>query len=94
MKIDYNVVWLEAAEERLLKQVNYILSQSQNEIIAKRFYIAIKNDVEKLSYCADIYKRQRNKKIPVFDGKYIIRFTLDEENVYIFDFKSAKQNFH
>ncbi|WP_439257498.1 type II toxin-antitoxin system RelE/ParE family toxin [Lonepinella sp. BR2271] len=87
-------MWLELAENKLIQQVSYILQQSKNEVISKRFYSSIKREVEKLSYCADIYKRQPRKQIPVFDGKYLIRFTMDADNVYIFDFKSAKQNLH
>ena len=67
MKFDYEIVWYALAEEKLLNQARYVLTQSQNVIIAENFYDSIKSEVEKLSFTADVY-RLRNKKF-IFNGK-------------------------
>ena len=63
MKFDYSIKWYELAENKLLRQAQYILEQSQNVVIAENFY----------------------------DGKYLVKFLIGRETVYIVDFKSAKQ---
>lgn len=92
MKLDYGIVWYERAENKLLNQAEYILQQSQNPIIAEQFYDAIKSEVDKLSYTADVYRFRRKKEIPILNGKYQVKFLIGQENVYIVDFKSARQN--
>lgn len=42
MKFDYNIVWYEVTEDKLLNQAKYTLQQSQNRIIAENFYEALK----------------------------------------------------
>ena len=44
MKFDYNIIWYDIAEKKLLNQVSYILEKSQNLLIAEQFYDAIKSD--------------------------------------------------
>ena len=56
MKFDYEIVWYALAEEKLLNQARYVLTQSQNVIIAENFYDSIKGEVEKLSFTADVYR--------------------------------------
>ncbi|CAM3723174.1 type II toxin-antitoxin system RelE/ParE family toxin [Avibacterium avium] len=92
MKFDYNIVWYSVAENKLLKQADYILQKSQNPIISEQFYDAIKSEVDKLSYTADIYKFRKRKEIPILNGKYQVKFLIGIENVYIVDFKAAWQN--
>ncbi|QPB42822.1 type II toxin-antitoxin system RelE/ParE family toxin [Rodentibacter haemolyticus] len=92
MKFDYNVIWYDLAESKLLNQANYILEKSQNIIIAEQFYDAIKSEVDKLSYTADVYKFRKRKEVPILNGKYQVKFLIGLENVYIVDFKSARQN--
>lgn len=92
MKFDYQLVWYERAENKLLQQAEYILQQSQNPIVAEQFYDAIKSEVDKLSYTADVYRLRRKKAIPILNGKYQVKFLIGKQNVYIVDFKSARQN--
>ncbi|WP_338705617.1 type II toxin-antitoxin system RelE/ParE family toxin [Pasteurella multocida] len=92
MKLDYNIIWYDLAERKLLKQAEYILEKSQNIIIAEQFYDAIKSEVDKLSYTADVYKFRKKKEVPILNGKYQVKFLIGSENVYIVDFKSAWQN--
>lgn len=92
MKFDYNIVWLQKAEIKLFYQADYILQQSQNPIIAEQFYDAIKSEVDKLSFTADVYRLRKKKEIPILNGKYQVKFLIGQENVYIVDFKSARQN--
>ena len=42
MKFDYNIVWYEVTEDKLLNQAKYTLQQSQNRTIAENFYEALK----------------------------------------------------
>lgn len=65
MKFDYNIVWLIQAERKLFNQADYILQQSHNPIIAEQFYDAIKSEVDKLSYTADVYRLRKKKEIPI-----------------------------
>lgn len=92
MKFDYQLVWYERAENKLLQQAEYILQQSQNPIVAEQFYDAIKSEVDKLSYTADVYRLRRKKEIPILNGKYQVKFLIGKQHVYIVDFKSARQN--
>lgn len=92
MKLDYHIVWYELAEQKLLRQAEYILQCSQNIIVAEQFYDAIKSEVDKLSFTAEIYRFRRKKEIPILNGKYQVKFLIGKENVYIVDFKSARQN--
>ncbi|STY59673.1 Uncharacterised protein [Mannheimia haemolytica] len=92
MKFDYNIVWPQKAEIKLFYQADYILQQSQNPIIAEQFYDAIKSEVDKLSFTADVYRLRKKKEIPILNGKYQVKFLIGQENVYIVDFKSARQN--
>ena len=92
MKFDYNILWHEIAEDKLLNQAKYILLQSQNRIIAENFYDAIKSEVDKLSFTADVYRLRKKKEIPILNGKYWVKFLIGRDNVYIIDFKSSKQN--
>lgn len=92
MKFDYGIVWYVKAEQKLLLQADYILQRSQNPIIAEQFYDAIKSEVDKLAYTADVYRLRKKKEIAVLNGKYQVKFLIGRENVYIVDFKSARQN--
>lgn len=92
MKFDYNVLWYEVAEEKLPNQARYILKQSQNPLVAEHFYDAIKSEIDKLSFTADVYRLRKKKQISVLNGKYQVKFLIGRENVYIVDFKSSKQN--
>lgn len=92
MKLDYGIIWLKQAETKLFHQADYILQQSKNPIIAEQFYDAIKSEVDKLSYTADVYRLRKKKEIPILNGKYQVKFLIGQENVYIVDFKSARQN--
>lgn len=92
MKFDYEIIWYKKAEQRLLDQAEYILQQSKNPIIAEQFYDAIKSEVDKLSYTADVYRFRKKKEIAILNGKYQVKFLIGRENVYIVDFKSARQN--
>lgn len=92
MKFDYDIVWLKKAEIKLFHQTDYILQQSQNPIIAEQFYDAIKSEVDKLSYTAEVYRLRKKKEIPILNGKYQVKFLIGQENVYIVDFKSSRQN--
>ncbi|WP_202796552.1 type II toxin-antitoxin system RelE/ParE family toxin [Haemophilus haemolyticus] len=91
MKFDYSIKWYELAENKLLRQAQYILEQSQNVVIAENFYDAIKSEVDKLSFTADVYRLRKKKEIPILNGKYLVKFLIGRETVYIVDFKSAKQ---
>ena len=79
------------AEEKLRSQARYILQQSQNRLIAEHFYDAVKSEIDKLSYTADVYRLRKKKEIPLLNGKYIVKFLVGVHTVYIIDFKSAKQ---
>ncbi|WGE35810.1 type II toxin-antitoxin system RelE/ParE family toxin [Actinobacillus genomosp. 1] len=92
MKFDYNIIWYDIAEKKLLNQVSYILEKSQNLLIAEQFYDAIKSEVDKLSYTADVYTLRKRKEISILNGKYQVKFLIGVENIYIVDFKSARQN--
>lgn len=91
MKFDYDIVWLKKAEIKLFHQTDYILQQSQNPIIAEQFYDAIKSEVDKLLYRRGLSTSQE-KEIPILNGKYQVKFLIGQENVYIVDFKSSRQN--
>ena len=65
MKFDYSIKWYELAENKLLRQAQYILEQSQNVVIAENFYDAIKSEVDKLSFTADVYRLRKKKEIPI-----------------------------
>ena len=91
MKFDYIIQWHSVAEEKLLNQAQYILQQSQNVLIAEHFYDAIKSEIDKLSYTADVYRFRKKKEISILNGKYIVKFLIGAHTVYIIDFKSAKQ---
>lgn len=91
MKFDYSIRWYDLAEEKLLNQAKYILKQSQNAVIAENFYDAIKSEVDKLSFTADVYRLRKKKEIPILNGKYLVKFLISAHTVYIVDFKSAKQ---
>lgn len=92
MRFDYNIVWYGIAEDKLLNQAKYILQQSQNLVVAENFYDAIKSEVDKLSFTADVYRLRKKKEISILNGKYQVKFLIGRENVYITDFKSSKQN--
>ncbi|MDY4279756.1 MAG: type II toxin-antitoxin system RelE/ParE family toxin [[Pasteurella] mairii] len=92
MKFDYNIVWYDIAEKKLLNQADWILQQSGNKIVAEQFYDAIKSEVDKLSFTADIYRLRKRKEISVLNGKYQVKFLIGRNCVYIVDFKSARQN--
>ncbi len=91
MKFDYNIVWLQKAEIKLFYQADYILQQSQNPIIAEQFYDAIKSEVINFPLLPMFIDFAR-KEIPILNGKYQVKFLIGQENVYIVDFKSARQN--
>ena len=91
MKFDYLIKWHSMAEEKLRNQARYILQQSQNRLIAEHFYDAVKSEIDKLSYTADVYRLRKKKEIPLLNGKYIVKFLIGAHTVYIIDFKSAKQ---
>ena len=91
MKFDYLIKWHSVAEEKLRSQARYILQQSQNRLIAEHFYDAVKSEIDKLSYTADVYRLRKKKEIPLLNGKYIVQFLVGAHTVYIIDFKSAKQ---
>ena len=74
MKFDYLIKWHSVAEEKLLNQAQYILQQSQNRLIAEYFYDAVKSEIDKLSYTADVYRLRKKKEIPLLNGKYIVKF--------------------
>ena len=90
MKFDYLIKWHSVTEEKLLNQAQYILQQSQNRLIAEHFYDAVKSEIDKLSYTADVYRLRKKKEIPLLNGKYIVKFLVGAHTVYIIDFKSAK----
>ena len=90
MKFDYLIQWHSVAEEKLRNQARYILQQSQNRLIAEHFYDAVKSEIDKLSYTADVYRLRKKKEIPLLNGKYIVKFLVGAHTVYIIDFKSAK----
>lgn len=92
MKFDYDIIWYDVAERKLLQQAAYILEKSQNAIIAEQFYDAIKSEVDKLSFTADVYRFRKKKTLSILNGKYQIKFLIGSESVYIVDFKSARQN--
>ncbi|WGE91153.1 type II toxin-antitoxin system RelE/ParE family toxin [Actinobacillus genomosp. 1] len=92
MKFDYNIIWYDVAEKKLFNQVSYILEKSQNLLIAEQFYDAIKSEVDKLSYTADVYTLRKKKEISILNGKYQVKFLIGIKNVYIVDFKSTRQN--
>lgn len=92
MKFDYSIIWYSLSETKLLNQADYILQQSQNPIVAEQFYDAIKSEVDKLSYTADVYRFRNKKEISILNGKYQVKFLIGQDNVYIVDFKSARQN--
>ena len=92
MKFDYLIKWHSVAEEKLRNQAHYILQQSQNRLIAEHFYDAVKSEIDKLSYTADVYRLRKKKEIPLLNGKYIVKFLVGAHTVYIIDFKSAKQH--
>ena len=92
IKFDYNIVWYERAEQKLQQQANWILQQSQLPIVAEQFFDAIKSEVDKLSFTADIYRLRSRKEISILNGKYQVKFLIGKNNVYIIDFKSARQN--
>ena len=92
IKFDYNIVWYERAEQKLQQQANWILQQSQLPIVAEQFFDAIKSEVDKLSFTADIYRLRSRKEISILNGKYKVKFLIGKNNVYIVDFKSARQN--
>ncbi|WGE88983.1 type II toxin-antitoxin system RelE/ParE family toxin [Actinobacillus arthritidis] len=92
MKFDYNIIWYDVAEKKLFNQVSYILEKSQNLLIAEQFYDAIKSEVDKLSYTADVYTLRKKKEISILNGKYQVKFLIGVKNVYIVDFKSTRQN--
>ena len=83
MKFDYSIKWYELAENKLLRQAQYILEQSQNVVIAENFYDAIKSEVDKLSFTADVYRLRKKKEIPILNGKYLVKFLIGRETVYI-----------
>ena len=91
MKFDYLIKWHSVAEEKLRNQARYILQQSQNRLIAEHFYDAVKSEIDKLSYTADVYRLRKKKESPLLNGKYIVKFLVGAHTVYIIDFKSAKQ---
>lgn len=91
MKFDYAIAWYELAEEKLLNQAKYILLQSHNHTIAENFYDSIKSEVDKLAFTADVYRLRKKKEIPILNGKYLVKFLIGSQTVYIIDFKSAKQ---
>ena len=93
MKFDYIIQWHSVAEEKLLNQAQYILQQFQNVLIAEHFYDAIKSEIDKLSYTADVYRLRKKKEIPLLNGKYVVKFLVSTHTVYIIDFKSAKQHY-
>ena len=93
MKFDYLIKWHSVAEEKLRNQARYILQQSQNRLIAEHFYDAVKSEIDKLSYTADVYRLRKKKEIPLLNGKYIVKFLVGAHTVYIIDFKSAKQHY-
>ena len=74
MKFDYLIKWHSVAEEKLRTQARYILQQSQNRLIAEYFYDAVKSEIDKLSYTADVYRLRKKKEIPLLNGKYIVKF--------------------
>ena len=76
MKFDYEIVWYALAEEKLLNQARYVLTQSQNVIIAENFYDSIKSEVEKLSFTADVYRLRNKKEISILNGKYKVKFLI------------------
>ena len=92
MKFDYDIIWYSLAEQKLLTQAEWILQQSQNPIVAEQFYDAIKSEVDKLSFTADIYRLRKRKEMPILNGKYQVKFLIGRDKVYIVDFKSARQN--
>lgn len=76
----------------MLNQADWVLQQSGNKIVAEQFYDAIKSEVDKLSFTADIYRLRKRKEISVLNGKYQVKFLIGRNCVYIVDFKSARQN--
>jgi len=62
MKFDYLIKWHSVAEEKLRTQARYILQQSQNRLIAEHFYDAVKSEIDKLSYTADVYRLRKKKE--------------------------------
>ena len=91
MKFDYLIKWHSVAEEKLRNQARYILQQSQNRLIVEHFYDAVKSEIDKLSYTADVYRLRKKKEISILNGKYAVKFLVGVHTVYIIDFKSAKQ---
>ena len=91
MKFDYLIKWHSVAEEKLLNQARYILQQSQNRLIAEHFYDAVKSEIDKLSYTADVYRLRKKKEISILNGKYAVKFLVGVHTVYIIDINSAKQ---
>ena len=61
----------ELAENKLLRQAQYILEQSQNVVIAENFYDAIKSEVDKLSFTADVYRLRKKKESPFLTGNIL-----------------------
>lgn len=92
MKFDYDIIWYRVAEQKLIKQSEWILQQSKNKFVAEQFYDSIKSEVDKLSYTADIYRVRKRKEVPILNGKYQVKFLIGRNRVYIVDFKSARQN--
>lgn len=92
MKFDYTIAWLDTAEEKLLRQAEYILQQAQHSAVAEHFYSVIKSEVDKLSFTADVYRLRKKKEIPILNGKYQVKFLVGKSTVYIIDFKSSKQH--
>ncbi|KMK50579.1 plasmid stabilization protein [[Actinobacillus] muris] len=92
MKFDYEIIWYGLAEIKLLDQASYILKQSKNVVITEQFYDAIKSEVDKLAYTADVYRIRKKKDISILNGKYQVKFIIGKDCVYIVDFKSARQN--
>ncbi|MBS9783610.1 MAG: type II toxin-antitoxin system RelE/ParE family toxin [Pasteurella sp.] len=90
MKFDYHVVWTATAKKQLFEQAEWILNNSKNIKTTLNFYQKITKEVDKLSYLADVY-RYKERKYLVILKKYKVKFLISNNNVYIVEFKSTRQ---
>ena len=89
MKFDYSIKWYELAENKLLRQAQYILEQSQNVVIAENFMMLSRVRLINFLSRQMCTVLERKRKLPILNGKYLVKFLIGRETVYIVDFKSS-----
>ncbi|ERF77367.1 type II toxin-antitoxin system RelE/ParE family toxin [Gallibacterium anatis] len=85
MKQDYIVLWSEMARIQLLDKAEYILAQSQSNVVAEQFIDEIERLADKLSYIAPAYSDGKFHLYPLKNG-HSVKFLVVGNYVMIYAF--------